>query len=101
MPANESLLTEFAAFLAKTIKYLSIKIYSAAVRHLHIRYGFQLNLHKMLRLQLVLRGIKRCHGDQTRVRLPITIHHLKLFSMLLAIHASNITFTPIDSVVFM
>ena len=39
----------------------------------------------MLRLQLVLRGIKRCHGDQTRVRLPITIHHLKLFSMLLAI----------------
>ena len=85
MPANESLLTEFAAFLAKTIKYPSIKIYLAAVRHLHIRYGFQLNLHKMLRLQLVLRGIKRCHGDQTRVRLPITIHHLKLFSMLLAI----------------
>ena len=82
---QESLLTEFAAFLAKTIKYPSIEIYLAAVRHLHIRYGFQLNLHKMLRLQLVLRGIKRCHGDQTRVRLPITIHHLKLFSMLLAI----------------
>ena len=39
----------------------------------------------MLRLQLVLRGIKRSHGDNIRVRLPITIHHLQLFRMLLGI----------------
>ena len=38
----------------------------------------------MLRLQLVLRGIKRSQGDQIRVRLPITIHHLQLFYMMLA-----------------
>ena len=79
------LLTEFVAFLAKSIKYSSIKTYLAAVRHYHIRHGFQLNLHKMLRLQLVLRGIKRSHGDNIRVRLPITIHHLQLFRMLLGI----------------
>ena len=39
----------------------------------------------MLRLQLVLRGIKRSHGDNIRVRLPITIHHLQFFRMLLGI----------------
>lgn len=85
LPADEALLTEYAAYLAKTIKYSSIKTYLAAVRHYHIRHGFQLNLHKMLRLQLVLRGIKRSQGDKIRVRLPITIHHLQLFRMLLAI----------------
>ncbi len=85
LPADESLLAEFVAFLAKSIKYSSIKTYLAAVRHYHIRHGFQLNLHKMLRLQLVLRGIKRSHGDNIRVRLPITIHHLQLFRMLLGI----------------
>ena len=85
LPANEVLLTEFVAFLAKSIKYPSFKIYLAAVRHYHIHRGFQLNLHKMLRLQLVLRGAKRSHGDQTRVRLLITVHHLKLFYLLLAV----------------
>ena len=59
------------------------------MRHLHIRYGFQLNLHKILRLQLVLRGIKRCRGDQTRIRLPVTIHHWKLFKMILAIPSTE------------
>ncbi len=85
LPADQLLLTEFVAFLAKSIKYSSIKTYLAAVRHYHIRHGFQLNLHKMLRLQLALRGIKRSHGDNIRVRLPITIHHLQLFRMLLGI----------------
>jgi hypothetical protein len=70
LPADELLLTEFVAFLAKSIKYASIKIYLAAVRHYHIRRGFHLHMHKMLRLQLVLRGIKRSQGDQIRVRLP-------------------------------
>ena len=46
-------------------------------------------MHKMLRLQLVLRGIKRSQGDQIRVRLPITIHHLKLFQLLLAIPSTT------------
>ena len=36
-PANEVLLTKFVAFLAKSIKYPSIKVYLAAVRHCHIR----------------------------------------------------------------
>ena len=85
LPASEALMTEFVAFLAKSIRYPSIKTYLAAVRHFHICRGLELNLNKMLRLQLVLRGIKRSQGQQLRVRLPITISHLKLFRMLLAI----------------
>ena len=41
---------------------------------------------KFLRLQLVCRGIKRSQGTSlARVRLPITIKHLRLFHSLLAI----------------
>ena len=90
LPATEALLTEFVAFLAKSIKHSSIKTYLAALRHYHIRRGFQLNLQKMPRLQLVLKGIKRSQGINLRVRLPITIHHLNLFHALLAIpHTTN------------
>ena len=89
LPADEPLLSEFVVFLAKSIKYPSFKTYLAAVRHYHIRHGFTLHMHKMLRLQLVLRGIKRSQGDQIRVRLPIAIHHLKLFQLLLAIPSTT------------
>ena len=85
LPASEALMTEFVAFLAKSIRYPSIKTYLAAVRHFHTCRGLELNLNKMLRLQLVLRGIKRSQGQQLRVCLPITINHLKLFRMLLAV----------------
>lgn len=57
----------------------------AAVRHLHIRSGYDLDLKKFLRLQWICRGIKRSQGDSTRIQLPITINHLKLFFQLLAI----------------
>ena len=64
---------------------------SCSVRHFHIRRGFELHLNKCLRLQLVCRGIKRSQGTNlTRVRLPITIKHLRLFHSLLAIsYTSN------------
>ena len=85
LPASEALLTEFVAFLAKSIRYPSIKTYLAAVRHFHICRGVEINLNKMLRLQLVLRSIKRSQGQELRVRLPITINHLRLFRMLLGV----------------
>ena len=85
LPASEETLMKFSAYLAKSIKHASIKNYLAAVRHFHIRNGFSLDCQQMLRLQLVLRGIKRSQGDKVRVRLPITIHHLKLFHMMLAL----------------
>jgi len=85
LPTNEETLIQYVAYLAKTIKHSSIKGYLAAVRHLHIRSGYDLDLKEFLRLQLICRGIKRSQGDSTRIRLPITINHLKLFFQLLAI----------------
>ncbi len=96
LPASEDTLIQFSAFSARSIKHSSIKNYLAAVRHLHIRNSFKLDFNKMLRLKLVLRGIKRSQGESIRVRLPITVHHLKLFHMMLAIP----TATNFDSIMF-
>ena len=84
-PAKEELLMKFVAYLAQSIKHSSMKCYLAAVRHLHTRTGYELDLKKIARLQLVCRGVKRSQGDHTRVRLPITIHHLQHFYALLAV----------------
>lgn len=65
----------------------------AAVRHLHIRMDYEqlyeLDLTNFLLLQLVCRGVKRCQGDSSRVRLPITIIHPQLFHALLAISSTT------------
>lgn len=85
LPTNDETLIQYVAYLAKTIKHSSIKGFVAAVRHLPIRSGYDLDLKKFLCLQLICHGIKRSQGDSTRIRLPITINHLKLFFQLLAI----------------
>ena len=96
MPTDEETLIQYAAFLARSIKHSSIKNYLAAVRHLHIRNGYELKLKKCLRLQLICRGIKRSQGCSTRTRLPITISHLKLFQCFLAIPKTG----QFDSIMF-
>ena len=90
MPVDENTLVQYTAYLARPIKYSSIKSYLAAVRHLHILNGYDLDFKKYPRLQLICKGIKRAQGCSTRVRLPITIQHLQLFFCLLAIpHTPN------------
>ena len=80
---------QYVAFLAKSVKHSTIKGYLAAVRHLHIRCGYQLNLTKCLRLHLVCRGIKRSQGISIRTRLPITVAHLRFFYSILAIEYTS------------
>ena len=75
LPTNEETLIQYVAYLAKTIKHSSM----------HIRSGYDLDLKKFLRLQLICRGIKRSQGDSTHIRPPITMNYLKLFFPLLAI----------------
>ena len=77
------------AYLTKTIKHSSIKGYLAAVRQLHIRSGYELDLRKFGRLKLICRGMKRSQGDSCRIRLPVTINYLKLFFQFLAIPATT------------
>ncbi len=83
LPASEAVLCYFAVFLAKSVKHATIKSYLFAVKHLHLENSFNLDLGKCLRLQYVLRGIKRYQGKSSKIRRPITIDHLKLFFHLL------------------
>lgn len=71
-PADEWTLCLFATFLAESIQHASIKVYLSAVRSLHIEQGFADPLLNCLRLQRVVRGIKRAQGAPTAKRLPIT-----------------------------
>ena len=48
-----------------------MRVYLSAVCFLHIEQGFPDPLICCLRLQLVLRGIKRTHGNASLLRLPV------------------------------
>ena len=69
---DEWTLCLFTTFLANTVQYSTIKVYLSAVRSLHIDQGFPDPLVNCLRLQRVLRGVKRTQGDASSQRLPIT-----------------------------
>ena len=71
-PANEWTLCLFATFLASSVQHSTIKVYLSAVRALHIEQGFSDPLVDCLRLQRVLRGIKRTQGESSFSRLPVT-----------------------------
>ena len=70
----------FVSFLADSIQHSSIKVYLSAVRSLHNEQGLTDPLLNCLRLQRVLRGVKRSQGSPAARRLPITD------SLLLVIH---------------
>lgn len=71
-PADEWTLCLFATFLARSLQHSSIKVYLSGIRALHIDQGFPDPLADCLRLQRVVRGIKRCQGTPSSNRLPIT-----------------------------
>ena len=71
-PASEWTLCLFATFLASSLKHSSIKVYLSAVRALHVEWGFPDPLSTCLRLQRVIRGIKRVQGSAVAPRLPVT-----------------------------
>ena len=71
-PADEWTLCLFATFLAARIQHSSIKVYLSGIRALHIEQGFPDPLANCLRLQRVIRGIKRSQGSSSSSRLPIT-----------------------------
>ena len=71
-PTDEWTLCLFVTFLARTLQHSSIKVYFSGIRALHIDQGFPDPLTDCLRLQRVVRGIKRCQGTSSSSRLPIT-----------------------------
>ena len=68
----------FATFLARFVHHSSIKVYLSGVRALHVEQGFPDPLQNCLRLQRVVRGIKRSQGSSSSNCLPITDIHMLL-----------------------
>ena len=61
----------FASLLTDNLNHSSIKVYLSAVRSLHIDHGLPDPLVNCLRLQRLLRGIKRVQGPVSPRRLPL------------------------------
>ena len=102
-PADEWTLCLFVTFLARTIKHYSIKVYLSGVRALHIDHGFPDPLINCLRLQRVVRGIKRCQGSSSSGRLPITDHLMLVIWQSLDLHRITASFgqlVPLDILAF-
>ena len=76
LPASEGTLMLFVTELAQTRAHTTIRTYLAGVRHLHVIHGLPNPLEQSLRLDLVLKGIRRIKPKQGKPRLPITPHIL-------------------------
>ena len=84
-PAYEWSLCLLATFLARFV-HSTIKVYLSGVRALHVEHGFPDPLQNCLRLQRVVRGIKRSQGSSSSNRLPITDSHMLLIWISLNSH---------------
>ena len=71
VPASEQALTLFIADLSQRLCYSSIRTYLAAVRFLHVSKGLE-DPTKSVRLELMLRAVRKKRPTAGRVRLPIT-----------------------------
>ena len=67
------MLIRFCCHVADTLHHSSIKVYLLAIRSRHIEEGHPSPLDGCLRLQRVLRAIKRHPGSNRRQRQRITI----------------------------
>ena len=83
LPATEKLLILFTADLSQRLAFSSIRAYLSAVRFLHISNGHSDPLSGRLKLDLLLRGVRKRKPGSHDKRLPITPLILqKLFSIL-------------------
>ena len=80
LPISEDILINFSVAMARSVQYTIIKNYLSAVKNYHSNHGYDLHLPN---LRLILRGIKRSQGHQSKVRRPITLQLLNLFYHLL------------------
>ena len=83
LPATEQLLIIFTADLSQRLAFSSIRAYLSAVRFLHISNGHSDPLSGKLKLDLLLRRVRKRKPGSHDKRLPITPLILqKLFSIL-------------------
>ena len=76
VPASTETLCRYAALLARSLKYTSIRQYLNVVKHLHNDWGLPNPLDNNYHLSGVLQGIKRSLGTAVSRKIPITPDHL-------------------------
>ena len=79
VPAATETLCQYAAMLARTLKYTSVNQYMNIIRLLHLEWDLPNPLSNNFKVKSVLRGIRRDRGDAIRRKLPITPVLLKQF----------------------
>ena len=72
VPATSGILCRYAALLARSHKYTSIKQYLNAIRILHLQWEVPNPLENNFSLNCILKGIRRELGDSVSRKLPIT-----------------------------
>jgi len=72
VPASTETLCQYAAMLARTLKYTSVKQYMNIIRLLHLEWDLPNPLLNNFKLNSLLRGIRRSRGDTVVQKLPIT-----------------------------
>lgn len=73
LPARETTLIYFVTHLSSSVSHGTIRVYLAAVKNLHVEFGYSLDFTSMPLLYKTLRGIKASLDTPMRTRLPITI----------------------------
>ena len=72
VPASTPVICRYAAFLARTHKFNSIKQYMNIIRLMHLEWDLPNPLENNFHIQHVLRGVRRNIGDCVTQKLPIT-----------------------------
>ena len=76
-PATSLTLHYFCAELSQKLSYKPIKVYLSAIRFEHLERGLPDPTDNEL-LHMLCKGIKRLQGDNTTLRLPITINIMRM-----------------------
>lgn len=80
VPASSHTICQYAAFLARSLSYSSVKQYLNVIALLHKEFGLPNPLAENWHVSSVLTGIKRVLGGSPQQKLPITV------SLLLQLH---------------
>ena len=72
VPASSETICQFAAFLARSKSFSSVKQYLNIIRMLHLEWGLPNPIQSDYDLTLVLKGIKRTKGNVKNQKLPVT-----------------------------
>jgi hypothetical protein len=92
MPASQSTLCSYLAFLSRSLSPNSVKGYMNAVRLLHVEAGLINPLENNWEVTMIQRGITRLLGTPPKQKLPITIAILLDIYRVLSNSASDVAF---------